>query len=650
MTSYLRCQNSTRLMLTLQKPEESGVKVLSIIPPLVQINTPYPATTFLTGFLRSRGIQAEQTDLGLSLVLALFSRAGMAEIKKEIQSSSEKNGRMSEAAQFFIEAYSEYEKTIEPVIHFLQGKDQSLAHRIAARTLLPEGPRFASIAKEDLEWAFGQMGVQDQAKHLASLYIDDLADLIAQEIDPDFSLSRYGEKLAASQASFDPLLKRLSHDSLIDRQLKMLVLEKLNACQPDVLLITVPFPGCVLGALKIAQYAHEWRKEIQVGLGGGYVNTELRTLKDARIFDYIDAITLDDGERPVECLLEFWQGKRGRSNLLRTFLRSEKISTAIEYCNDSSEHDIPQSKTGFPTVDGLNVKDYISMVEMLNPMHRFWSDLYWNKLMLAHGCYWHQCSFCDVTLDYIKRYEISPVQITVDRMKTLATESGSSGFHFVDEAAPPAVLKELSKKLIEEKLSFSWWGNIRFEKSFNAELTELMSDAGCVAVSGGLEVASDRLLVKMKKGVSVEQVAKVARNFRESKIMVHAYLMYGFPTQTVQETIDSLERVRQMFAAGCLTSAFWHRFSATAHSPIGHAPEDFGIEVERISADFAENDLEFRDPSGIDHHQLGVGLRKAVYNFMLGIGLDADVRDWFEFPVPKTLVDKNFIRQALKKG
>jgi len=336
--------------------------------------------------------------------------------------------------------------------------------------------------------------------------------------------------------------------------------------------------------------------------------------------------------------------------LLRTFLRSEKIKTAIEYCNSTDEHDIPQSQTGFPTIDGLPVQDYISMVEMLNPMHRFWSDLYWNKLMLAHGCYWHQCSFCDVTLAYIKRYEISPVQMTVERMKKLATESGSSGFHFVDEAAPPAILKELSKKLIEQNLSFSWWGNIRFEKSFNAEVTELMSDAGCVAVSGGLEVASDRLLAKMKKGVTVEQVARVARNFRESNILVHAYLMYGFPTQTVQETIDSLERVRQLFKEGCLTSAFWHRFSATAHSPIGHDPEAFGIVIERNETNFSENDLSFNDPTGVNHDELGFGLRKAVYNYMLGIGLEADVREWFEFKVPKTKVEKDFISKALKRG
>lgn len=614
----------------------------------MQINTPYPATTFLTGFLRERGYAADQTDFGLDLVLALFSREGISAIQQEIQKAK------SPTAEFFLAAFDDYEKTIEPVIHFLQGRDQSLAHRIAARTLLPEGPRFQTLDDEDLKWAFGQMGVQDQAKHLASLYIDDLADLITSDVDSEFSLSRYGEKLAASQSSFDPLLERLEKDfkkpTLIDRLLKQIVLKKLDEISPDVLLITIPFPGCVLGSLKIARIAREWKSSVKIAIGGGYVNTELRSLKDSRIFNFVDAITLDDGERPVECLLEYWESKRERSQLLRTMLRSEKVSTAIEYCSNALEHDIPQSKTGFPTLDGLVVQNYISMVEMLNPMHRFWSDLYWNKLMLAHGCYWHQCSFCDVTLDYIKRYEISPVQITVERMKKLAKESGSSGFHFVDEAAPPAVLKELSKKLVQDKLSFSWWGNIRFEKSFNAELTELMSDAGCVAVSGGLEVASDRLLAKMKKGVTVEQVARVARNFRKSKIMVHAYLMYGFPTQTLQETIDSLERVRQLFEAGCLTSAFWHRFSATAHSPIGHAPEEFGIEIVRNSPEFAENDLEFHDPSEIDHGKLGAGLRKAVYNYMLGIGLDADVREWFDFSVPKTQVDKNFIHQALKKG
>lgn len=624
------------------------MRILSLIPPLVQVNTPYPSTSFLTGFLRSIGYDAVQDDLGLKLVLSLFSPEGLDRIRDTLL----RNGKGEEdhpAIGFFLDTFEDYRRTIGPVITFLQGCDPTLAHRIAGRTLLPEGPRFSPLDPADLEWAFGGMGVQDQAKHLASLYIDDLTDVIRNGVDPEFSLSRYGEKLAASAPTFDPLLEALgSEGGLIEGRIKELTEEVLKHHAPSVLLLTVPFPGCMLGALRIAKTVRETDPSVRIVLGGGYVNTELRRLKDGRIFRFFDAITLDDGEAPLQALLRYFSGEGSRSELLRCYLPSEKVPGEVEFCSNPALHDLPQVATGHPTLDGLPMGSYLSLVEMLNPMHRFWSDLHWNKLMLAHGCYWHQCSFCDISLDYIKRYEISPVALTIERMKRLRDESGSSGFHFVDEAAPPALLKELSRGLIDAKLAMSWWGNIRFEKSFTRELTELMSDAGCVAVSGGLEVASDRLLKKMKKGVTVEQVARVTRSFRDAKILVHAYLMYGFPTQTEQETIDSLERVRQLFLEGCLSSAFWHRFSTTAHSAVGLNPEEFGVRIEQKGEpSFAENDLPFTDDTGIDHDRFGPGLRKAVYNYMLGIGLDADVRSWFAFKVPKTTVDPALIRKAL---
>jgi len=270
-------------------------------------------------------------------------------------------------------------------------------------------------------------------------------------------------------------------------------------------------------------------------------------------------------------------------------------------------------------------------MEMLNPMHRFWSDGRWNKITLAHGCYWKKCSFCDVSLDYIGRYDEPATDLIMKRIRALIAETGETGFHLVDEAAPPSGLRALAKRLIEDKLSITWWGNIRFEKTFNAELCQLLARSGCVAVSGGLEVASNRLLDLMKKGVTVEQVARVTRAFTDAGIMVHAYLMYGFPTETEQDTVDALERVRQLFAAGCIQSAYWHRFSATAHSPIGLAPQDYGITLKPPpDVRFAHNDLAFEDPTGTDHDYLGAGLRKALYNYMHGVGLDTDVREWFE--------------------
>jgi hypothetical protein len=496
--------------------------------------------------------------------------------------------------------------------------------------------------------AFGSLGTTEQARHLASLYIDDLAEVWRVGIDPRFELARYGERLSASAASFDPLHAALTGEpTLVDTTLDELTGELMaqgpgaarpdaarphaarsGAAPPDVVAITAPFPGNVYGAFRMAQAIREASPDTTLILGGGWVNTELRSLRDPRVFDYFDYITLDDGERPLLNLLTRLSGRP--ATLVRTYVRRDD---AVVLENDVTQHDIPQSDTGIPTYDGLALDHYVSLMEMLNPMHRLWSDGRWNKITLAHGCYWKKCSFCDVSLDYIGRYDKPGTDLVIQRIQSLIAETGETGFHLVDEAAPPAGLRALAKRLIAEKIAITWWGNIRFEKTFTPELCRLLAESGCVAVSGGLEVASDRLLELMKKGVTVEQVARVTRAFTDAGIMVHAYLMYGFPTETAQDTVDALERVRQLFAAGCIQSAYWHRFAATAHSPIGLYPQQYGITLRPpANIRFAHNDLEFDDPVGTDHDFLGAGLRKAVYNYMHGIGLDTDVREWFEPP------------------
>ena len=206
----------------------------------------------------------------------------------------------------------------------------------------------------------------------------------------------------------------------------------------------------------------------------------------------------------------------------------------------------------------------------------------------------------------------------------------------------------MADELRKRGRAISWWGNIRFEKSFTPDLCADLAASGCIAVSGGLEVASDRLLKLMQKGVSVAQVARVTHAFTEAGILVHAYLMYGFPTQTVQDTVDALEYVRQLFAAGCIQSGFFHRFTCSVHSPVGLQPERYGVSLKPLPAGrFARNDVGFIDPAGVDHDALGQALNKALYNYMHGIGLEQDVRSWFGQRVPKTTVARQFIARAL---
>ncbi len=598
-----------------------------------------------------------QEDLALKLVLRLLSPTGLDDIRGRAEALARK--QRTPLVQGFIEHFARYRFTIGPTIAFLQGRDPTIAHRIASRTFLPEGPRFDAIeAYADLNnggdgddgdalgWAFGALGLVDRARHLATLYLNELADILRDAVDGRFEFVRYAETLAMSQPTFEPLASALAAaPTLVDEYLQALSLEAIALHAPQLVLISVPFPGSVYGAFRIAQTIKAQHPDIVTVLGGGFVNTELRTLTEPRVFDYFDYVTLDDGERPLLALLEHVQGKRGKSRLVRSFVRAPEGT--VRYIN-LAEPDVPFAEVGTPTWDGLPLDRYLSVLDMLNPMHRLWSDGRWNKLTVAHGCYWKKCSFCDVSLDYIGRYDGASASLLVDRIEAIIAETGQTGFHLVDEAAPPKALRALATELLRRGVAICWWGNIRFEKSFTPELCHLLADSGCIAVSGGLEVASDRLLKLMKKGVSVEQVARVTHAFTEAGVLVHAYLMYGFPTQTVHDTVDALEYVRQLFAAGCIQSGFFHRFACTVHSPVGMNPEEYGVQLVPLPAvSFARNDVGFIDPSGVDHDSLGRALNKALYNYMHGIGLETDVREWFDGRVPRPRVAKHFIARAL---
>ena len=632
-----------------------STKVLSLIPPMTQLNTPYPSTAYLTGFLRSRGIEAVQEDLALALVLSFFTPEGMAEIHAQAINISEEY--RSASINFFLDYFPQYQTSISAVIAFLQGRDTTLSHRINTRDFLPEGPRFASLdafddeAEDPLAWAFGALGSHDRARHLATLYLNDLSDVLRDAVDDRFEFVRYAESLASSQPTFTPLADALNaKPTLMDVHLQELTNQAIERHQPSLVLLSVPFPGAMYAALRIAQVIKSAHPKIKIALGGGYVNTELRELSDVRIFDYIDFITLDSGERPLLALLEHLNGKRSDERLVRTFIRNS--SNQVQYRN-WPEPDVAFDEVGTATWDGLPLNSYLSLLDMLNPMHRLWSDGRWNKLTVAHGCYWKKCSFCDVSLDYISRYETASAAVLVDRIEVIIKETGQTGFHFVDEAAPPKILKALAEELIRRKVIISWWGNIRFEKTFTPELAVLLAKSGCIAMSGGLEVASDRLLDLMQKGVSVKQVAQVTKGFSDAGILVHAYLMYGFPTQTIQETVDALEYVRQLFENGCIQSGFFHRFVCTVHSPVGKNPQEYGVQLISLpEITFAKNDVAFIDPTGVDHDALGEGLKKAIYNYMHGVGFDLTAQSWFDevgMTIPKPTVPKRFIEKVLYK-
>ena len=621
----------------------AGPRVLLLIPPLTQLNTPYPSTAYLTGFLRGRGVEASQADLGIEMVLRLFSRSGLKAVFEEVR--THKDELPGEARQM-LAVTPAYLDTIDPVIEFLQGRNPSLALLLARPGFLPQGPRFAGQTAQTA--SVRVLSDQDRAKRFATLYLEDLADLVQATVSPHFALSRYAEHIARAASSFETIIDAVAVPAtLTDRFMLESLWEHLERFDPSLVCLTVPFPGNLYGAFRIAHSIKNRRPDTVIALGGGYANTELRRLSDPRVFDYVDYVTLDDGERPLLSLIEHLAGTRPRTRLCRTFYRDKD---RVVYANDTSEREFSMDEVGCPTYRGLTLDRYLTILDSTNPMHRLWSEGHWNKLTVAHGCYWKQCTFCDVGLNYISRYEMTPTDRLIQQIEQLIAETGSRGFHFVDEAAPPAALKSLALALLERGLTISWWGNIRFEEAFTPDLCRLLAASGCIAVTAGLEAASDRLLEKIKKGITVDHTALVAAAFKDAGILIHAYLMYGCPSETVQETVDSLERVRQLFATDLIQSAFWHRFTVTAHSPIGLNPVSHGLRILGPEFQgFAENDLLHQDEQGETPEWLGEGLRRSLLNYLEMRGLTLDVRQWFDHSVPQPHVSSTWIRDLLKK-
>ncbi len=613
--------------------------LLIVTPPLTQLNAPYPASMYLSAFLKSKGFIVHQYDLSIDLIEHIYSSDFLGAVFEKV--SNRKS--LSKTGKEFINRKDEYLQLVDKVKEFIRGKNLTLGNRISSRNLLPEGGRFKQI--RDIDWWFGSVGRADLAKHLATLFFLDIADFIRENESPYFEFTRYAETLASSLTTFDPMFKSLSGQlNLIDEKMLKLLDQKLLETNPTLVAFTVPFPGNLYSALLCSQFIKTRYPEIRIVLGGGYINTELRKLSDPRIFSYVDFIIFDDGELPLLQLMNYLMDSR--TPLLRTMVKRNDEVQQINF----SDETVPLKTLPAPDYTGIDIMKYLSLMELPNPMHSLWNNGFWNKMQLARGCYWAKCTFCDTTLPYISNFDTQDASKIVNDIETIIGQTGETGFHFVDEAAPPLLLKKISEEIIYRKLTLTWWTNIRFEKNYTSELCKLMAKSGCIAVTGGIEVASNRILKMINKGVTLEQVALTLKNFRDAKILVHAYLMYGFPTQTEQEIIDSLEVVRQLFKFNLIQSGFWHRYAMTCHSETGTNPDKFGIKrVSYKPFPFANNEVKYFDAGNLDYNRFSKGLERALFNFIHGIGIDEHINSWFNFKTPSPKTPPDYIRMIIKK-
>lgn len=618
--------------------------VAVIVPPVSDLNTLYAAAPRLTAWLRAHGHRATQLDLSLETFLAMFSRPGLERLFAAI----DPRAITGDDEDTYLQR-DRYVRVIDDVVGFLQGRDPALAHHIVRGDYLPEGPYFRDESPRARRERFGTWGKLDHARHLATQMLLDLAQLF-QTISPHYGLVHYAAKLSTSTAGFDDLATALAAPPNAIEQIMQETAARLIPADVDLVCFTCPFPGMVVGSLVLGRWLATHRPGTARALGGGFPSTELRELSDPRVFDYVDYVVVDDGERPLERICAQVAGEPDA----RLHKTATRVDGAVRWHDDPAAAPPRFRELPAPDYAGADMSRYIHLVPAgANVFHRLLNEGPWLKLTAAHGCYWKKCTFCDVHLDYIADFDPLSAAQLADQMDAIHAQTGLSSFHFTDEAAPPPLLVALALELLRRDRSYHFFGNIRYDPGFTPDRCRVLAAAGMIAVTGGIEVASDALLPKINKGITVPQVSHVLAAFRAARVLCHAYLIYGFPGETPQDSVNSLETLRQMFRADLLQSGVFHRFSLTAHAPVARDPALYGIRIAAAppspARGFARYDLAYEsvdvpspDPA------VFASLERALTAYVGGSGLDAEVRSWFAAgSVPAPSVPGDLIAQAL---
>ena len=654
------------------------MNVLIIQPPIVQLNSPYPSGAYLSAFFKSLGHKTRWLDLSIALFYEIFSSKGLerlfslcSEKALLLADKAERNG--DEATAFNLRRYISQKDLWIKWIDFITAvlrpgcfenvaSGYENAHRFVFGAHVPRGSRmesYLSNLNHDL--------TTDDARSLASFALADLADFIAIAFDKNFSLVRYAESLTVSESSFaevekgadSPVLKEF-YEPLLARH------PEISSGSYQLVLISIPFAGTFASALTTGRFFKKhFGNKVYVCFGGGFVNTELRETEEKALSAYCDAISYDRGYAGYKKLMELFGGDEnhcctGEKTVfkLRQFTEKGVIPPLEENFPDYGEaltYEKEITSSLIPDFSDIDFSVYPRLIDDTNPMHRLWSDGSWLKAYMAHGCYWHKCAFCDVTLDYVKGYCPGNIHKLYEGLLSQCRKKGLYGVHFVDEAMPPAMMIQFARENIKHGSPITWWGNVRFEKSFTRDVADFLAFGGLIGVSAGLESATGNGLSAIHKGTDLESIVGACCAFKEAGILVHAYMIYGYWWEKEQDLINSMETLRQFYVNGLLDSCFWHKFVLTRHSRVykewkeGKIPDLKPIDPqEKKNAPlFAKNGLHFEGEKRSEKY--GNALDFSLNQWMHGQDLERNVQKWFDFPVVKPSVGRDFISRLVEK-
>jgi len=343
------------------------------------------------------------------------------------------------------------------------------------------------------------------------------------------------------------------------------VMPRLLARRPRLLGLSVIYGSQLIPALTLGRLVHEELPDCHVTAGGGflaYIGEKLMAAPG--MHECLDSIVEHEGERPMEQLARALRDGTPLSEV-GSLTWFEREGDAPRPVTNLRGHPVHLDEAPVPDFDGLPLELYLS-AEVVLPYD------------VNRGCYFSECTFCTLPTVIGPGFRTRKVTGMVDHILELKRRHGCRHFYFITDCMPPATLRELPRELIAREADITWSCDAKVERrSYEDGGARRLFEAGCRKLLFGFESVTPRILQRMEKGQTAEDVTFVTETCAEAGISVTWYAMVGFPSETPAEaraTMDFIER-----HAGALSEVSLQAFHIDEIAEVFRTPERYGIRV-----------------------------------------------------------------------
>ena len=330
---------------------------------------------------------------------------------------------------------------------------------------------------------------------------------------------------------------------------------------PPIIGFSVAFQNQIPTAFQCAAIVRKLLPSAHITMGGACISIFFRELKNPDIFDLVDSIVLDDGERPLQTLCEM--GRNGSLDL--------SAVPGILYREDGVIHHTPapapidMEKAPAPDYSLYDLDDYLVARTALHVPYR-----------LAKGCQWQKCTFCRTDLPFCRDFQSADPEIMYQGLRQTIEQSGICKVIFSDESSDPATLEQVSKWLIRDRVDLEWQCHTRVSDQLTHDRCKLFRQAGCRHLALGIESMCDQTLRRMGKGINAGLVDSVLREI-SGAVPIHAYMIVGFPGETREEALRGFDQIKAYHEQGLIASYAYSIFTLSSGSAIHRNPAAFGL-------------------------------------------------------------------------